>query len=85
MPSLPSVQLEIQVDGNGNLSATPVTDIDLAKSSPDDIRAANTIIQATLLCGPYQLSPSAQGHASVLANFSKLYGEARSDSGFGAN
>jgi len=76
-PSLPSVRLQIEVDGNGNLSTTPVTDIDLAKSSPDDIRAANAIIQATLLCGPYQLPPSAKGHASVLANFSSLFEKAQ--------
>lgn len=79
-PSLPTVHLQIQVDAGGNLSATPVTDIDLGKSSPEDIRAANTIIQATMLCGPYRLPPETKRRASLLADFSQVAGQQKKDS-----
>lgn len=68
-PSLPANMLDIQVDESGNLSAVPVVEIDLAASSPDQIKSANLIIQATLQCGPYALPTEASKTMRLVADF----------------
>jgi len=64
-----SARLNLAIDEKGQLTLVPSLDMDLEKSSPDEIRSANMIIQATLQCGPYPVPAQKNVAYSFVADF----------------
>lgn len=71
-PALTTAFLDLNLDDKGVLSAVPRMEIDLDTASPADIRAANSVIQAALQCGPYIVPDHKAGQFKLVPDFSAL-------------
>ena len=71
-PSLAFSQLTLAIGGDGRLRAAPEVVSQLPRLTAAERVAADRIVQAALLCGPYA-HPDLRGHVvSVAADFSAV-------------
>lgn len=71
-PVITGAVLAVHLDEAGALSAAPNIDMSLALASRETIEDANLVIQAALLCGPYQGSEGGGAAFSLAPDFSFL-------------